>query len=130
MRLQGIADKRAVSGDELDAWVDLLRLGDGGAAFLRIMRGLERTPAKRALYVSAVRDVPYPEQIVWGESDPALKIGVHGEQARRAAGLPVIYRVPAKHFLQEDQARPSPSTSRRSLRRRRAARSPEPSRGA
>ena len=103
MRLQGVADMRAVSRDELDAYVELLRRGDGGAAFLRIMRGFERTPAKRALYVSAVREVPYPVQIVWGERDPALTIGVHGEQARRAAGLHTIHRVPAKHFLQEDQ---------------------------
>jgi len=47
---------------------------------------------------------PYPVQIVWGERDPALKLEVHGEQARRAAGLATIHRVPAKHFLQEDQA--------------------------
>ena len=104
MRLQGIADARAVRRDELDAYVDLLRRGDGGAAFLRIMRGFERTATKRALYVSALRDVPYPVQIVWGERDPALKLGVHGEQARRAAGLPTIHRLPGKHFLQEDQA--------------------------
>ncbi len=104
MRVQGIGDMRAVSGDELDAYVDLLRRDDGGTAFLRIMRGFERTPAKRALYASALRDVPYPVQIVWGEHDPALKLGVHGEQARRAAGLDAIHRVPGKHFLQEDQA--------------------------
>jgi pimeloyl-ACP methyl ester carboxylesterase len=104
MRLQGIADAHAVRRDELDAYVDLLRRGDGGAAFLRIMRGFERTATKRALYVSALRAVPYPVQIVWGERDPALKIGVHGEQARRAAELPTIHRVPGKHFLQEDQA--------------------------
>ena len=68
------------------------------------MRGVERTGEKRTLYESAVRDVPYPVQIVWGERDPALKLEVHGEQARRAAGLTTIHRVPAKHFLQEDQA--------------------------
>ena len=104
MRLQGIADMRAVSRDELDAYVDLLRRDDGGAAFLRIMRGFERTPEKRALYASTLRDVPYPVQIVWGELDPALELGVHGEQARRAAALDSIHRLPAKHFLQEDQA--------------------------
>ena len=104
MRLQGIADFAAVPRPELDAYVDLLRRDDGGAAFLRIMRGFERTPAKRALYTSAVRDVPYPVQIVWGDRDPALTLAVHGEQARRAAGLADIHRVPAKHFLQEDQA--------------------------
>ncbi|HEY3190284.1 MAG TPA: alpha/beta fold hydrolase [Solirubrobacteraceae bacterium] len=104
MRLQGIEDMSAVSKDELDAYVDLLRGDDGGAAFLRIMRGFERTAAKRALYESVLRDVPYPVQIVWGDRDPALKVDVHGEQARRAAGLDTIHRVPAKHFLQEDQA--------------------------
>jgi haloalkane dehalogenase len=104
MRLQGVHDMSAVSRAELDSYVDLLRMGDGGAAFLRIMRGFERTPAKRALYESAVRDVPYPVQVVWGERDPALKLDVHGEQARRTAGLAAVHRVPAKHFLQEDQA--------------------------
>ena len=104
MRMQGIEDVTAVPRAELDAYVDLLRGADGGAAFLRIMRGFERTPAKRALYESAVRDVPYPVQIVWGERDPALKLAVHGKQARRATGLADIHRVPAKHFLQEDQA--------------------------
>jgi pimeloyl-ACP methyl ester carboxylesterase len=43
-------------------------------------------------------------QIVWGARDPALKLAVHGEQARRAARLEAIHTVPAKHFLQEDQA--------------------------
>jgi pimeloyl-ACP methyl ester carboxylesterase len=104
MRLQGIADMSAVSKDELDAYVDLLRRDDGGAAFLRIMRGFERTAAKRALYERVLGAAPYPVQIVWGDRDPALKIDVHGEQARRAAGVDVIHRIPAKHFLQEDQA--------------------------
>jgi pimeloyl-ACP methyl ester carboxylesterase len=104
MRLQGVGDLDSISRDELDAYVDLLRMGDDGSAFLRIMRGFERTAGKRDLYRSAIRDVPYPVQIVWGESDPALKLRVHGEQARRAAGLDAIHRVPAKHFLQEDQA--------------------------
>jgi haloalkane dehalogenase len=104
MRLQGVEDMRSISRDERDAYVDLLRMGDRGSAFLRMMRGFERTPEKRDLYRSVVRDVPYPVQIVWGERDPALELAVHGEQARRAAGLDVIHRVPAKHFLQEDQA--------------------------
>jgi haloalkane dehalogenase len=93
-----------VTTAELDAWVDLLKGDDGGRAFLRIMRGFERTPEKRDLYVSALRDVPYPVQIVWGGDDPVLKLSVQGEQARRAAGLEEIHVLPAKHFLQEDQA--------------------------
>lgn len=104
MRLQGIEDMGAVSRAELDAYVDLLRREDGGAAFLRIMRGFERTRQKSDLYASALRDVPYPVQIVWGDRDPALKLAVQGEQARQIAGLEAIHRVPAKHFLQEDRA--------------------------
>lgn len=106
MRIAGVKDMKAVPKEELDAHVLLLRRGDGGRAFLKIMRGFERTRAKRDRYVGVLRDAPFPVQIVWGEDDPALRIGVHGEQARRAAGLDEIHRLPAKHFLQEDQPGP------------------------
>jgi pimeloyl-ACP methyl ester carboxylesterase len=106
MYLQGIGDRSAVTTAELRAYVRLLKRGDGGAAFLRIMSGFERTREKRDLYVGALRDATYPVQIVWGEHDPALRVDTHGEQARRAAGLEEIHRLPAKHFLQEDQAGP------------------------
>jgi hypothetical protein len=33
-----------------------------------------------------------------------LKLAVHGEQARNAAGLDEIHTVPAKHFFQKEQA--------------------------
>jgi haloalkane dehalogenase len=101
---QGVKDGRAVPKDEVYAHVDLLKRGDGGRAFLRIMRGFERTREKRDLYVGTLRDVPYPVQVVWGAEDPALKLREEGEAARRAAGLDEIQTLPAKHFLQEDQA--------------------------
>jgi haloalkane dehalogenase len=104
MRLQGIEDMSATSKAELDSWVDLLKRGDGGRAFLKVMRGFERTRAKRQLYAGTLRDVPYPVQVVWGEKDPALRVDRHGEDVRRIAGLDQIHTVPAKHFLQEDQA--------------------------
>ena len=104
MRLQGIEDMDATTKAELGSWVDLVKRGDGGRAFLRIMRGFERTREKRQLYASALREVPYPVQAVWGEKDPALRIDRHGEDVKRIAGLSEIHRVPAKHFLQEDQA--------------------------
>jgi pimeloyl-ACP methyl ester carboxylesterase len=93
-----------MSKEEIYAYVDLLKREDGGRAFLKIMRSFERTPEKRLLYENTVRDVPYPVQIVWGSDDPALKLSVHGELARRAAGVDEIQAVPAKHFLQEEQA--------------------------
>jgi haloalkane dehalogenase len=104
MYLQAIGDRSATPPEEIDAYVDLLKREDRGRAFLRIMRGFERTPAKRDLYVGAVRGVPYPVQVVWGADDPVLTLARHGEQARLAAGLDEIHTVPAKHFLQEDQA--------------------------
>jgi pimeloyl-ACP methyl ester carboxylesterase len=104
MRLQGIEDTAAVPNEDLDAYVDLLREGDGGRAFLRIMRGFERTAEKRRLYEGVLRPGRYPVQIVWGAKDPTLRLELHGEIARRAAGLDHIHTLPAKHFLQEDQA--------------------------
>ncbi len=104
MALQGVEDRQSVPKEELDAYVDLLRADDGGRAFLRIMRGFERTVEKRELYMGLLADPPFPVQVVWGEKDPALKLAVHGEIARRAAGVDAIHGVAAKHFLQEDQA--------------------------
>jgi pimeloyl-ACP methyl ester carboxylesterase len=106
MHMQGIGNRGAVTNAELDAYVELLKREDGGRAFLKVMRGFERTAGKQELYERAVRGVPYPVQIVWGAEDPALKLGVQGEQARRITGLETLHTLPAKHFLQEDQAPP------------------------
>ncbi len=104
MALQGVADRSAVSNAELDAYVDLLKRDDGGRAFLKIMRGFERTEAKRDLYRSVVGSDDYPVQVVWGAQDPALSLATHGETARRAAGVETVHALPGKHFLQEDNA--------------------------
>ncbi len=104
MRMQGIANPDAVPKEELDAYVDLLRRRDGGKAFLKIMRGFELTRAKRDLYTGVLSSGAFPTQVVWGDRDPALQVGSHGEAARRACGVDRITRLPGKHFLQEDQA--------------------------
>ncbi len=106
MALQGIENMKAVPGVEIDAYVSLLKLGDNGKAFLAIMRGFERTAEKQRLYLEVVGSDRYPVQVVWGDRDPALKVTTKGEEARLAAGLTEIVRLPGKHFLQEDQAEP------------------------
>lgn len=106
MRMQAIGNAAAVSNAELDAYVDLLKREDSGRGFLKIMRGFERTPEKQALYERVVRDGRYPVQIIWGADDPALRLAVQGEQAKRIAGVEHIHTLPAKHFPQEDQAVP------------------------
>src|SRR5215208_119016 len=83
--MQGLEDRSAMAREEIDAYVDLLKRGDRGKAFLKIMRGFERTPEKQELYISTLRDVPYPVRIVWGAKDPALPLSGQGEAARRAA---------------------------------------------
>jgi pimeloyl-ACP methyl ester carboxylesterase len=104
MGRQGVADLTKVSRAELDAYPALLKHGDGGRAFLKIMRGFELTQAKEDRYTAVLRDRRYPVQIVWGGQDPSLTLTVRGEQARRAAGLAELTVLPGKHFLQEDQA--------------------------
>ena len=98
-RLQGA---RTTSREDVYAYVDLLKRGDRGRAFLRIMRGFERTEAKSRLYRDTLRAIPR-RQIVWGRDDPALKLSVEGERAREAAELDTIHELPGKHFVQEDQ---------------------------
>jgi haloalkane dehalogenase len=104
MYYAGIEDRSAVSRRELAAYVELLKREDGGKAFLRIMRGFERTREKRDLYVRTLRDARRPVQVVWGAKDPTLTLKREGEQARAAAGVERIHELPARHFLQEDQA--------------------------
>jgi haloalkane dehalogenase len=98
-----VADTTATPKEEVDAYLDLLKREDGGKAFLKIIRAFERTREKRDLYVGTLRG-PYPVQVIWGRDDPALRLDPIGEQARRAAGLEQLHTLPAKHFLQEDQA--------------------------
>jgi haloalkane dehalogenase len=100
----GVHDMRRTRPEDVEAYVELLKREDGGKAFLRIMRGFELTTEKRRKYRSALRNVPYPVQIVWGGQDPALKVEVQGRQAKRAARLDKIERVPAKHFVPEERA--------------------------
>ena len=104
MYYAGVKDRSAVSGDELAAYVTLLKREDGGRAFLRIMRGFERTREKQERYVATVGDSRRPVQVVWGSGDPALPLKSFGEQARAAAKVPEIHALPGKHFLQEDCA--------------------------
>ncbi|MBA2764475.1 MAG: alpha/beta fold hydrolase [Thermoleophilaceae bacterium] len=99
----GVGDMSKVPAAELAAYVDLLKGVDRGKAFLKIMRGFERTKEKEDLYVGTLRAANYPIRVLWGAQDPALKLETMGEAARRSAGVDRVHTVDAKHFLQEDQ---------------------------
>jgi haloalkane dehalogenase len=100
-RRTGIAKPSMITTAEIYAHQALLRRGDGGRAFLRIMRGFELTEQKRRLLWDGLAGRTFPARIVWGEHDPVLNL----EQLRIAQKVlrvddPVL--LPAKHFLQED----------------------------
>lgn len=103
--LQGVKDRSSVSRAEAYVYYELLKRGDGGRNFLKVMRGFELTEAKHRLLWDGLAPGarPYPAQVVWGRDDPALpkqrRLGV-----QRALGVDDPILLPAKHFLQEDQA--------------------------
>ena len=100
---QGIADRRAVPRHEVYVHYELLKRGDGGRAFLRIMRGFELTEEKQRFLWEGIAQRGYPARIVWGERDRALGL----DQLRvvqRVLGVDDPVLLPAKHFVQEDQA--------------------------
>lgn len=103
MRRIGIYRQDRVTDAELAAYVPLLRGDDAGRAFLRIMRGFERTAQKERLYRSVVADPRRPVQVLWGSRDPALRLARQGLEAGAIAGVPV-HTVEGRHFLQEDNA--------------------------
>ena len=92
--------------DEWKAHLDLMKRDDGGRAFLKIMRGFERTREKRDLYVGTLGALDRPAQLVWGGRDSALPADPHAHDVMRALGGDVpLHMLPrAKHFPQEDHA--------------------------
>ena len=102
-RTVGVADKKALTDDEIDAYRELVLREDGGAAYLRIMANLRRGHGDYRAVVDS-RSTPYPVQVVWGTKDPVLPFRRHGWRARDAAHVPAISALPAKHYLQEEQA--------------------------
>jgi haloalkane dehalogenase len=98
----GVQDRSATPRHELYAYHALLRLDDGGRAFLRIMRGFELTEEKERFFRDGLAERPYPAQIVWGEHDRTL--GRSLDAAIEILGVERPTLLPAKHFLQEDQA--------------------------
>ena len=104
MYLQGVNDRKAASPDALSVYVELLKRKDGGKAFLQIMRGFEPTENKESLYRGAVQALEVPVQVLWGALDPALTLTQYGLPLKDWVGEDNFHSLPAKHFLQEDQA--------------------------
>lgn len=98
----GVVNTSRISQQEMNAYIDLLKRGDNGKAFLKIMRSYNNSPAFRDLCYKAVQNVRYPIQVVWGANDPALALETYGEEIKKAAGLREIHTLRSRHFLQEE----------------------------
>ena len=102
-RSVGLANREATSTAEIYAHHALLRRSDRGRAFLQIMRGFDLDSETGRLLASGLAERPYPARIVWGEQDPVFGLE-EMRVAQRVLGLDDAVLLPAKHFLQEDQA--------------------------
>jgi pimeloyl-ACP methyl ester carboxylesterase len=100
-----VADRSALSSAEVMAYRDLALGDNDGATYLEIMRRV-RAGHVKGRYQSVVdsRTVPYPIRILWGGRDPMLTLRRFGWKLLAATHLPSLTMVPARHYLQEDQA--------------------------
>lgn len=101
--LVGIGNRSAVPAAEVDAHHALLKRGDKGEAFLKIMRGFELTAEKERFFFAGLGRREYPAQVVWGERDTMLDARRRAA-VQRALEVDEAVLLPAKHFLQEDRA--------------------------
>ncbi len=101
----GVQDSTHISKQEIYAYIDLLKREDGGKAFLKIMRNFDHSETFRRLCYQAVQDVPYPVQAVWGAEDPGLTFKRYATEIQEVAALKEVYQLPARHLLQEEQAK-------------------------
>lgn len=103
MRAIGMHD--GPTNDELRAYGCLLTRVDGGQAFLKVMKGFERTEAFERRIISALKARDFPAQLIWGREDPALKMARYAPELCQVLALKSWHKVRGKHFLQEDSPR-------------------------
>lgn len=98
----GVLHAKNVPEEEIAAYVDLLKRNDNGAAFLKTMRNYDSSEKFREECISAIKDNPYPVQIIWGEKDPALKPGKYLTEFEKFGSIDKIIKLPSRHLLQEE----------------------------
>ena len=99
----GTVNHDRITKEEIYAYVDLLKRGDGGKAFLKIMRNFDRSVEFRDLCLKAVQRTPYPVQAIWGSDDQGLTFRRYGFEIMEASELEHLYTLKAGHLLQEER---------------------------
>ena len=103
MQYAGVAHMNQITDTEMMAYVNLLKREDNGKAFLKIMRHFERSEEFTEICCSSIQNTSYPVQLIWGVEDPFLTYEEYGATFEKARPQMKIYKLPAKHFLQEDE---------------------------
>jgi haloalkane dehalogenase len=99
LKMQGM---HHISLAEANAYGQLLLGKDNGAAFLKIMRGFERTSQFELGIKDALAARKFPAQLIWSRQDPALKFEKYVPDLLKSLNLELYETVNGKHFLQED----------------------------
>ncbi|MDT0644276.1 alpha/beta hydrolase [Zunongwangia sp. F363] len=98
----GVSNASAIPGEEIKAYVDLLKREDNGKAFLKIMRNFANSPQFRESCLQAVQNTTYPVQAIWGKDDPGLTYDRYGREIEKEADLDEMTLLSSRHFLQEE----------------------------
>jgi len=98
----GVNDTSKIPSAEIKAYVDLLKRGDNGKAFLKIMRNFNQTEKFQALVLKALKNVDYPIQTLWGEDDPALDYKSYSKEIEKYTDSQETHLLSSRHFLQEE----------------------------
>jgi len=98
----GVNDMDCSPKEEIKAYVDLLKREDNGKAFLKIMRNFNQTEEFQRLVLTALKDVDYPIQAVWGKDDPALTYDHFKEELEKFTDTQETHLLASRHFLQEE----------------------------
>ena len=103
MHKRGIHKNEVFGKEEAKAYIDFFMGNDKGKSFLKIMRSFDATAEKSDLYLSTLKDLNVPKQIIWGINDKGLTLEQYGEPLKKAIGLEKeIIITKGSHFLQED----------------------------
>ncbi len=102
MKGAGVVNMDVITQEEMAVYIHLLKKGDGGRVFLKIMRSFEQTKEFTEACYRAWKNPDYPVQLIWGDKDPFLTWKEKGREFEEARpGVPVT-KVESKHFLQEE----------------------------
>jgi pimeloyl-ACP methyl ester carboxylesterase len=103
MRWRGVQDRAVTGTPMVAAYIWLLKHKDGRGPFLDIMAGFDLRAEHQRFLVEGTRQLDFYRQLIWGENDPALSRR-EADYISRALDIEQRHWLPARHFLQEDQA--------------------------